>query len=73
MAAQSCLRARGCRRDRSSLTADNAVCISSQEPLFYRQQMGGNVRLAMRLELLKTLSRTAALLNAEPSLTSLKR
>lgn len=35
--------------------------------------MGGNVRLAMRLELLKILSRTAALLNAEPSSNSLKR
>lgn len=60
-------------RDGSILTADNAICISSQEPLFYRQQMGGNIRLAMRLELLKILSRTTALLNAEPSLNSLQR
>lgn len=35
--------------------------------------MGGNIRLAMRLELLKILSRTTALLNAEPSLNSLQR
>lgn len=73
MVAQPCLRARDCRRDWSILTADNAICISSQEPLLCRQQMGGNIRLAMRLELLKILSRTTALLNAEPSLNSLKR
>lgn len=35
--------------------------------------MGGNVRLAMRSELLRSPLRTSALLNAKTSLNSLKR
>lgn len=45
---------RPCLRDQGwlcawLLTADSAVCVSWPEPLFYRQQMSGNIKFSHKI------------------------
>lgn len=47
----SCLRDQGCVWPRAGciLPADNAICVSWQEPSFYRQQLSENIKFSHKI------------------------